>query len=516
MSKRVAQSLGLPWTSFGEYIRILARQQGRDTSIEVLQEIGATQVSGDCEGFCRAVLQQVQWEPGQSLVIDSIRHTQVEEILENLVKPSIMLTVFLDVDDRIRLTHLREENITDPSDIERVESHSTEAQVRTVLPKTADLVVKGDGHREILIGKLVALVKELMDDKNFLNQPSAEELSGKIASLASAEDGSALTHLRGLLLEIDGMSCDKYDLPRMACRGLLQKGVAGVQALVSTIQEAPGIIYPAAIIESLWHAAQGQHPPAFMLGRMPIMPPLNLPLSPEIVTAAREAFYDLITESQISESLFDKLLHFLYQNNSYIGLNSKAGADAFRLSVFEIFTESSIRITKRLIDEFERLVSSDLPEKEYQQFLAANPVFIDPLADQIVDQQKLGLEYKTDFVVRRLDNEYILVEIEKPQDSIFTAKNDFTAEFTHAFGQVIDFQEWVDSHSEYARYHMPGISSPRGLLVMGKRKDLSPEQSAKLKRYCINSQAITVFTYDDLIERAKTLYENIRTKLNAL
>ena len=51
---------------------------------------------------------------------------------------------------------------------------------------------------------------------------------------------------------------------------------------------------------------------------------------------------------------------------------------------------------------------------------------------------------------------------------------------------------------------------------MGKRKDLSPEQSAKLKRYCINSQAITVFTYDDLIERAKTLYENIRTKLNAL
>jgi cytidylate kinase len=513
LSKQVAQRLALPWVSFGEYIRSLARQQGLGESREVLQSIGEPLVEGNCERFCRDVLKQVQWEPGQSLIIDGIRHAQVEEALEYLVKPSMLLIVFLDVDNRIRLTRLRQENITESRDVERVESHSTETQVQTVLPRTADFVVKGNQPTEILISKLVAVAKELMDINTFLDNESAEALAKKIADLALSDEDSAIDLLRTFLTGVDGRNYDKHDIPRVACRGLLQKGVAGVQALVLTIQEAPGMIYPAAIIESLWHAAQGHHPPTFMLGSIPLLPPLNNPLPPNIVAAAREALHNLIAESQINEALFDKLLHFLYQNNSYIGLNSKSGADAFRLSVFEIFADSSIRITKRLIDEFERLVNSELPEKVYQKFLAANPVFIDPLADEVIDQQRLGLEYKTDFVVRRLDNEYILVEIEKPQDNIFTGKNDFTAEFTHAFGQVIDFQEWVDSNSDYARRHMPGISSPRGLLVMGTRKNLLPEQVAKLKRYSINSQAIRILTYDDLIERAKILYENIHTKI---
>ena len=42
------------------------------------------------------------------------------------------------------------------------------------------------------------------------------------------------------------------------------------------------------------------------------------------------------------------------------------------------------------------------------------PVLIDPLAAKVIDRQRLGLELTTDFVVRRLDNEYLLVEIEKP------------------------------------------------------------------------------------------------------
>lgn len=62
------------------------------------------------------------------------------------------------------------------------------------------------------------------------------------------------------------------------------------------------------------------------------------------------------------------------------------------------------------------------------------------------------------YVVRRLDNEYILVEIEKPQNRIFTESADFMAEFTHVFGQVIDFQEWVDTHAEYARHLMPSCA----------------------------------------------------------
>jgi hypothetical protein len=122
---------------------------------------------------------------------------------------------------------------------------------------------------------------------------------------------------------------------------------------------------------------------------------------------------------------------------------------------------------------------------------------MDPLASEIVPKQKLGIELVTDFVVRRLDNRYVLVEIEKPHDRLFTTAYDFSSRFTHAIGQIVDFQEWVDNHGEYARSLMPGISSPRGLLIMGLRSSLSERESAKLKRYCINSTSIDILTYDE-------------------
>lgn len=64
------------------------------------------------------------------------------------------------------------------------------------------------------------------------------------------------------------------------------------------------------------------------------------------------------------------------------------------------------------MDDFEHLVQENLLEQPYQQYLTEHSVIIDPLAAQVIDRQRLGLELTTDFVVRRLDNEYVLVEIE--------------------------------------------------------------------------------------------------------
>jgi len=40
-----------------------------------------------------------------------------------------------------------------------------------------------------------------------------------------------------------------------------------------------------------------------------------------------------------------------------------------------------------------------------------------------------------------------LVEIERPQDALFTRANDHMARFAHAFGQVVDFLHWVGDTS---------------------------------------------------------------------
>jgi len=515
LSKRVATALGLPRVSFGEYIRAEASRRGLEQTREVLQDIGESLVRDDCEIFCKEVLKQADWKAGESLVVDGIRHKQVEEILEELVKPSVFLTVFLDVDDRLRFTRLPsvdlfivngEAETFQQSEIERVDSHSTEAQVKALLPSTADLVVKGGSPTDLLTSKLRVWLLELQEANDFLDRSSAEDLDHRVVELADSSEDSAFDYLRSLLFALHERAGQaRYD-PYVVCRALLHKGPKGVDVLASAVREAPGMIYPATILEALWYAAQGfDLPETKDVSRKSIF---SDRLSAETISAAQVAFQDLITECRMNQFLFDRLIHFLYQGNSNAGNHGQPHLDRFRQSVFQIFAESSIKITRRVVDDFERLVDDDLLEKPYQDYLAQHPVLVDPLAARVIDRQGLGLELTTDFVIRRLDNEYILVEIEKPRDPIFNSKGDFTSQFHHAFEQVLGFQAWVNKHSDYARYHMPGISCPRGLLVIGRR-NLTIEQSDKLRQYCLNSQSVSVITYDDLIERAKILYANI-------
>jgi Domain of unknown function (DUF4263) len=183
----------------------------------------------------------------------------------------------------------------------------------------------------------------------------------------------------------------------------------------------------------------------------------------------------------------------------------------FSAHVLHVLRESSIILTISLIEEFEALVDASLPEADYQAFLEENPVFLDPLAAEILNRRKLGLELITDFVIRRHDSQYVVVEIEKPQDRVFTAGNDFTAQFSHASGQVLDFQGWVAENIAYAQRPMPGIENPKGLLIMGRRRDMSREGEAKLRRWIANSKHIEVLTFDDLARRARALHTSLRS-----
>jgi hypothetical protein len=364
-----------------------------------------------------------------------------------------------------------------------------------------------------------------MENEIISEESKPEEVVEKIASFALSQEDSSIADLRRLLsFRFNFFGESNLAVPRLAARALLQKGKLGVQVLSNSALEASfdkgERLDVGVALEALWHGAHGQLPPKGLLLDVDFVPPLDSPPSSDVVEAARQSFHEIVEESQFNEDLFEKLLLFQFQAIMSVASfkdeippeEKKAATDFMRSVVFEVFAEPAIKITRRLITTFGTLVSENRNEEEYQRFLTKHPVFIDPLASEVIPKQKLGLEHITDFVVRRLDNEYILVEIEKPQDAIFTSGNDLTAKFTHAYGQVLDFQEWVDAHGEYARSLMPGIFSPKGVLIIGMRSELTPEQIAKLKRFSINSRSIEVYTFDDLIRKAKDLYENIYKK----
>lgn len=80
---------------------------------------------------------------------------------------------------------------------------------------------------------------------------------------------------------------------------------------------------------------------------------------------------------------------------------------------------------------------------------------------------RLAWSSRPNFVLRRHDDRCVVVEIEKPHDPLITSKFDLSALFTHAVGQVLDFQQWIADNAAYAQKSFPGIASPAGLVVMG-------------------------------------------------
>jgi dephospho-CoA kinase len=159
-----AKSMGWTHVSFGDFVRSVTRERGLPETREVLQDIGDELISEDLGGFCRGVLEQANWMPGQPLVIDGIRHAEVNNRLRRLVAPQKYVLVYVSVDDQTRKERLRKrlrlEGVNERELVERVEIHPTEEQVKNILPLIADYKLDGTEPIPVLINKLKVISSE--------------------------------------------------------------------------------------------------------------------------------------------------------------------------------------------------------------------------------------------------------------------------------------------------------------------------------------------------------------------
>ncbi len=159
LSIEVASSLEWQRVSFGDYVRTVAQSQGLGDSREVLQAVGASLINQGMEQFCKAVLAQVNWQPGQPMVVDGIRHAEIIPVLRQIVTPLDFRLVFVGVNESIREARLVERGLSDRQQWQQFEAHSTEAQVQTVLPAMADLTVDSTRKIEDLVLEIVGWIQ---------------------------------------------------------------------------------------------------------------------------------------------------------------------------------------------------------------------------------------------------------------------------------------------------------------------------------------------------------------------
>lgn len=344
----------------------------------------------------------------------------------------------------------------------------------------------------------------------FSSEATEEELLGVHRTLLNAGDAQAIAVLQRFLGARHDALYSKGDPSQLAARALIGLGPVGVEALAaSLLDDEQRVRYAPSLVELLWEVGRtGKLAQTKAFGLQGF---LDLDLPADTQQAASRAVRDIFAQATIDPHAFWLVTMFAQHHglSADLAQPEKTEPGEAAREFMSLFAEATIKLSLSVLDEFRELINEEHQEEEYQQFLAQNPVLLDPLAAEVVPKQSLGGELATDYAIRRHDDRWILVEIERPQDHPFTQGNDFRTRFVHGFGQVLDFQSWVDSNVAFAQKQMPGIVTPRGMLVIGLRSRLDDSQRQKLTRFADNSQRIEISTFDDLLARGESLYESL-------
>lgn len=178
----------------------------------------------------------------------------------------------------------------------------------------------------------------------------------------------------------------------------------------------------------------------------------------------------------------------------------------------KLFTAISARwlaISAPVLAAYESLITDDANnEPAFQRFLTAHPHILDPFAVEVWPQPDLYGFKAPDFIIRRADNTYVVVEIECPGKALITGGRQATFELTHAVSQVTDYDQFLMRKFSDLERHFPGWELPELLVVCGLEGSLDTDQRLALRNFNRGSRAKAV-GFDWLSERAKAVSNNV-------
>jgi hypothetical protein len=184
------------------------------------------------------------------------------------------------------------------------------------------------------------------------------------------------------------------------------------------------------------------------------------------------------------------------------------------------------------IEGFEALLRDqpDADERVFHEYLNTHHVLLDvygsgsskPQFEYPEGTSLLGKAYvEPDFVIRYPENTYKLVELEKPSHELATKRGDPRSALTHAAFQIGEWKHYIANHYAEIQNDFPGIAGSYRTMViisraiqayLGSTDDVHTYLS--LVRQQLNVDEI--FTYDDLITRAKTALVQLASLAQAM
>jgi hypothetical protein len=158
--------------------------------------------------------------------------------------------------------------------------------------------------------------------------------------------------------------------------------------------------------------------------------------------------------------------------------------------------------------ELSKLLSSRRRnENSLQRCLTRNPILFGLEYRRIIPKHRLGSDFEMDYALERSSGLVDLVELESANLPLFTKKGDPSQHLIHAEQQVFDWLLWIEKHHEYARAKLPRVMRPVGFVVIGRSAGLDDAgKNRLLMRNSLFHDSVQIVTYDDLLERARTMF----------
>lgn len=152
-------------------------------------------------------------------------------------------------------------------------------------------------------------------------------------------------------------------------------------------------------------------------------------------------------------------------------------------------------------------------ENALQRCLTRNPILFGTEYTRVIPKHRLGAEYEMDYALQRVSGLVDLVEIEASVHPLFNQNGDPSKHLVHAEQQVLDWLDWIECYSSYARDRLPGLVQPLAYVVIGRSQDLSNKEQERLRRRNITFRGtFYILTYDDLLDNARNLLRVLEGK----
>jgi Domain of unknown function (DUF4263) len=162
------------------------------------------------------------------------------------------------------------------------------------------------------------------------------------------------------------------------------------------------------------------------------------------------------------------------------------------------------------LDAFGNLLEES-PEDEpaLHAFLETYPQMLDPMAVQVWSKPDFHGFKEPDFLIRRSDNSYLVVEIENAAKLIMTQADQPSAYVTQAVKQVNEYRSFILEGLVDARHHFLDIHDPDALVVIGLENNLTPSQAKALQQENRSRNKLRIVGFDWILGRSRVVLSNV-------